>query len=1037
MMNHTEEVKKGRANDEFIEGESEITGLQRREMLKLLGATAALAGAGVACRRPVEKILPYSKAPEEVIPGIPNYYATSMPTSFGAVGVVVESHEGRPTKIEGNPEHPASNGRASAHMQASILELYDPDRSRVPMKKQGAGRMPMTWGDWDAFAGPHFASLAADKGTGLAFLINQSVSPTAMRITTEVSKRFPNATWFAYDPLKIDSAGSGAVAVFGENARVRYAFEKAKVLLTVHADPLAMGADNLLHAKGFGEGRKIRSAKEASQMNRLYAVEAAYTITGANADHRLRIAASDGLDFLKVLAAELVQKQNAPWPSLLGGEEAKRKFVASLVTTKKFDARFVAALAKDLLKNQGQALVVVGDNQSEATQGLGHVLNVVLGGVGKTFGVSHVVLNASIAKGFAGLESLVKKMNAGEVKTLVMVDVNPVYSAPGALQFAQALSKVSTQIHVGLYEDETGLASSWHLPQTHFLESWGDGYAYDRTISISQPLIAPLYHSRSGIEILAQIGALSKSKGHDLVQETWRQPGGLLAADAVWRKTLHDGFVAQSAEPEKSVSAISLLELLPKMSVPSEVSPSKDSLEILFKNDYSVLDGRFANLGWLQEMPDPMTKLVWDNALLVGPKLARELGIKSCMVKRIYEADEVELTLNGQSVKTPTFVMPGLADYSVVAFLGYGRKAAGVIGTDVGVDMFPLLPKDGGRYAGGCKLKLTGKTIELATTQEQFAMNAEAVQEITTFSMQSRDPARETTVKQYQDDPGYTKKKGLPEDLFREEGDPKKLMPLQVTTPWTYDLNKWGKVIDLTACIGCNACVVACQAENNIPVVGRTQAMRGRVMHWIRVDRYFSGDVENPTAIQQPVACMHCENAPCEPVCPVAATTHDKEGLNVMTYNRCVGTRYCANNCPYKVRRFNYFDFSHSGNLYVDPENKARTRILEMQANPDVTVRYRGVMEKCTYCVQRIQEAKIAATRNHQDKNALPDGVVTPACAQSCPTEAIIFGNLNDEKSRVTMLKQVDRNYDLLNELNTRPRTSYLAKLTNPNPELV
>ena len=1018
--------------DEFKQGDSEISGLQRREMLKLMGASLAFAGVGVACRRPEDKIVPYVKAPEEIVPGLPNYFATARPSVWGATGLLVESHEGRPTKIEGNPEHPSSLGSANLHDQASVLELYDPDRSRLPSQKVIGGRDLSSLSEWDAFAQTHFNALANVGGEGLAFLTNGEDSPTMIRLKGEILKKYPKAKFFAYNPLNLGHTETGASLAFGKNARVELCLENAKVILTLQADTLMLGAQALKNARGFGQGRKIYSAEEAAKMNRLYAVESAFSVTGTNADHRLRLSASDTADFLKVLTAELLAN-----PALSWSAQAKAQLPALIKTRKTFEARFVKALAKDLAKNMGQALICVGENQPAEVHALAHVVNQALLGQGKTFKVYKTSDDkmATEGAGATSLAALVQALNAGQVQTLLMLDVNPVYSAPGALAFEKALSKAKTTVHAGLYADETAQVSDWHIPLTHFLESWSDARAYDGTASIVQPLIAPLHKARSTVELLAQALNTTYQKGYDVVQATWRGVGMPLASDKVWRKAVHDGVIGGTRFAEVSSQAINWPLLSAGLAGKTAASPSKTQVELLFSMDYSVLDGRYANLGWLQELPDPITKLTWDNALLVSQTMAKQMGLKSRVSDRVYKADTVLLQNGDVSIEVPTFVVPGLADYTVVGFLGYGRSKAGYIGDEIGVSLYPLLPADGSLYRNDVTITRTGRTQKMATTQEQFAMNGDAIQEITTLSLQNRDPAREAEVAAYQQDPNYVRKKDIPDSLTHKENGQRQ--PKQMTTPWEYTGNKWGMVIDLTSCIGCNACVTACQSENNIPVVGKTQVMRSRSMHWIRVDRYFTGDVTSPQSISQPVPCMHCENAPCEPVCPVAATTHDKEGLNVMTYNRCVGTRYCGNNCPYKVRRFNYLDFTNSGNISIEPIAKERNVLLQMQKNPDVTIRYRGVMEKCTYCTQRIQEAKMAARRNKQDPDRLADGSVTPACAQTCPTQAISFGNLNDETSRVSMLKKGNRNYDLLSELNTRPRTSYLSKLRNPNPELV
>ena len=463
----------------------------------------------------------------------------------------------------------------------------------------------------------------------------------------------------------------------------------------------------------------------------------------------------------------------------------------------------------------------------------------------------------------------------------------------------------------------------------------------------------------------------------------------------------------------------------------------KKNFELIIQNDYSLGDGRYSNLSWLQEMPDPVSKLSWGNALYISPSLAKKLRLKSRVKERIYSSQIVEIEFNDRKLRVPTFVMPGLGDYSLSISLGYGRSHAGCVGNKVGVNVYDLLSKKGQRIINGARLSLIDEFVELASTQEQFAMNGEVIQEIDTLTMHNRAPARDANLAHYQKKPDYVKEKALPLSMMAKDKVSGKMEPVQMTRSWAYNGNKWGMVIDLSSCIGCNACSVACQAENNVPVVGAKEVKRGRAMQWLRVDRYFTGDVNLPKTVSQPVPCMQCENAPCEPVCPVAATAHDTEGLNAMAYNRCIGTRYCANNCPYKVRRFNYFDFSDSGNLYVEKGKKERRKLLQMQKNPNVTIRYRGVMEKCTFCTQRISKAKIEARRHGRNPEKIPDGVIMPACAQSCPTKAITFGNLNDKNSEVVALKKVDRNYDLLDELNVRPRTSYLSKLRNPNPGLV
>lgn len=966
--------------DEFRTGESEFTNLQRRDMLKLMGASFALAGLGTACRRPVDKIMPYSKAPEGTIPGIPKYFATTRPSVLGGVGLVVETHEGRPTKIEGNELHPASLGAASIHDQAAVLELYDPDRSKTPTRPFSDGRIPGTWDEWDAFASEHFMALAKKQGEGLAFIFGGEESATLERLQKEILLKFSKAAFYTHNPVLPRNARDGAEKAFGAGARVLLRFENAKVILSVQADPLMNGAQALVNSRGFAAGRKIFKAEEAANMNRLYAVEAGFSLTGTNADHRLPLAATQTPDFLRALAHEILPE----------------KFAAVNFS----NMRFVKAVAKDLVKNSGKALIVVGENQSPEMHSLGHVLNHALGGQGKVFDVMQA--SAVQTKNIADLK---EALNKNQVQMLVMMGVNPVYSTPAAMKFKDALKKANTLIHVGLYEDESAQSAHWHLPISHFLESWGDARAFDGTASLIQPMIAPLHHTRSDIEILAQIAQLDSRKGLDLVKATW--------PSIKFDQALHDGVISGTAY------AVSPRSPSPQGGEGFRVRSGRDDIEILFNLDNKTLDGRYANLSWMQELADPVTKLTWGNAILVSQALAKELNITSQVKTRIYEADVVSVTLGDQSVEAPAFIMPGLADKSVIVSLGYGRENSGIIGNGVGVNFFKIMPADFTLTAQGVKIAKVGRIEQLASTQEQFAMNGDAIQEVSVLSLDNRDPAMVRTAQEF----------GAGEKLKKHPLD-------QLTDAWKYSGNKWGMVIDLSSCTGCNACVTACQSENNIPVVGKDQVMRSRALQWIRIDRYFTGDVSNPQSIAQPVPCMHCENAPCEPVCPVAATVHDTEGLNTMVYNRCVGTRYCGNNCPYKVRRFNYLDYSNSGDIYINPLDKERNTLLQMQKNPDVTIRYRGVMEKCTYCTQRIQEAKIAAKRDQKDSNHLPDGSVTPACAQTCPTKAITFGNLNDDQSQVSLLKKGPRNYDLLEELNTRPRTSYLAKLRNPNLEL-
>ncbi|MEM7588803.1 MAG: 4Fe-4S dicluster domain-containing protein [Myxococcota bacterium] len=1042
------------ARPEFAPGDSEFTGLQRRDMLKLMGASLALAGLSTACRRPEEKLLPYTTAPMGVTPGVANHFATACPHPGSAVGLVVTSHEGRPTKVEGNPSHPLSLGAAGAWEQASVLQLYDPDRSRTPSRKTATGRLPSSWQAWDEFATQQAKQFKQTKGKGLAFLVDATVSPTFRRLQHQAQQVFPQAHWYTWDLLHEHGIQQGAQAAFGSGARVMPQLDRVRVLLTIHADPLGHGPNKLRLAHDFAAGRKVKRAREAASMNRLYAVEAAYTITGANADHRLPLPAHQGFALLQQLARQLWQMQPHN-PAYTQVADFFVKQPSASTPKQVIDSHIVQAMAQDLVQHQGQSLVMVGDNQPPAAHVLAYLLNSALKGSGKTFHIlqqstaqQHSAVAQSAITGnpssqqtplggqhrTESLQRLTESLQAGRVDTLMIFGGNPVYTAPAALQVQQALQKAKQVIHFDLYADETAQHAHWHLPASHFLETWSDAQSHDGTASIIQPLIRPLHNSRSREQLLAQMLSISSATPQTLVRETWIGLNRPLKTEKQWRRSVHDGVVVSSQSAAHSAQV--MRRAAQQLQWPKRPSRElgTDYLEVLFQPSYAVGDGRYGNIAWLQELPDPVTTMTWGNAVLVSPRLAKELKIQSQNRGRLYEADIVRVQLNDRTIDIPAFVMPGLPSYSVVLHFGYGRTHAGIVGNRVGIDVQQLLPADGSLWALGARITRLGRTQSLACTQEQFAMNGTAIQQVKALSLAARDPARAESVQTYQKQPNYVKRHDLPASLKQKEGNV--LVPLQLHKSWEYKGNKWGMVIDLTSCIGCGACVTACQAENNTPVVGREQVMRGRILHWIRVDRYYTGSVDNPQAIHQPVVCMHCENAPCEPVCPVAATVHDSEGLNVMTYNRCIGTRYCANNCPYKVRRFNYLDYSNSGNVHVAAPAKRRQQLLQMQRNPDVTVRYRGVMEKCTYCTQRIQQAKHKARLQKRDPNALRDGDVTPACAQTCPTSAIVFGNLNDPNSQVSQYKQVDRNYDMLMELNTRPRTSYLGKLRNPNPKL-
>ena len=947
-----------RQASEWVEGSS------RRGFLRLMGASLALAGAsGCGLNKP-EKIVPYVRAPETIVPGRPLFFATSLSLGGYATGVLVESHMGRPIKVEGNEKHPASLGATDAFAQASVLSLYDPDRSQVVLRE---GQIS-TFNNFLADLTIALEEQRARKGAGLRILTETVGSPTlASQIRTLLDK-FPEARWYQYEPANRDQARAGALAAFGEDVQVQYNFEKADVILALDADFLSCGPASLRYARQFADRRRLPSGS----MNRLYVVESMLTTAGATADHRLPLRPGAIGAFARSLARELgIPGAGGGTPEPVAGH-----------------SRWIGALARDLKAHRGTSLVVVGDEQPSAVHALVHAINDALGNVGQTVVYTEPVLARSTDQ-MASLRGLVGEMESGSAELLVILGGNPAYSAPADLDFARAVRKVPRAIHLGQYVDETSALCRWHLPEAHEFESWGDARAFDGTASLLQPLIAPLYGGMSSYEVLSSLLDGAGRPGYDIVRDYWR--GQKLGGDdfeTAWETALHDGLIAGTALAPKQVT------LKPGAFAAGVAAPaaSNPALEISFRPDPTIWDGRFANNGWLQELPKPMTKLTWDNAALVSPKTAQALGLDN--------EDLVELRYRGRSVHAPVWVTPGHAEGCVTVSLGYGRTRAGQIGNGAGFDANALRTSEAPDFDAGLEIRKTGRKYPLACTQVHR-------------SLEGRNLYRVGTLEQYQED-----------HHFAHEGHEEPKPDMSLYPQWSYEGNAWGMVVNLNACIGCNACVVACQAENNIPIVGKEEVLRGREMHWLEIDRYFSGDdLDDPETYLQPRLCMHCENAPCEVVCPVAATTHSPEGLNEMTYNRCVGTRYCQNNCPYKVRHFNFFEYS-----------APRAPVLTVLNNPDVTVRSRGVMEKCTYCVQRINAGRIQAKQ--EGGREIRDGEVVTACQAACPTRALVFGNINDPSSEVAKLRQEPLNYAMLAELNTRPRTTYLARVRNPNPEL-
>jgi MoCo/4Fe-4S cofactor protein with predicted Tat translocation signal len=962
--------------------------LDRRGFLKVMAASLALAGlSGCLNASPApndEKILPYVTQPEEVVPGRPLYFASAMPLAGFARGVLVESHMGRPTKVEGNPSHPASLGATDVFMQASILELYDPDRAHVLNE---AGTIA-TWDRFFASIQGEIASRRTSQGAGLAILSETVTSPTLSYQLQQLLEKFPEARWYQYDPTARDAARSGARLAFGDVLDTLYRFDRAEVILSLDSDFLFSGPAALRYARDFSNKRRVSGGEKST--NRLYAAESTPTITGSMADHRWALAPRALEAFALALA------------KALGVANGARFELAGSV-----DERAVNAVARDLQNHRGRGIVIAGDHQPAWLHALAHAMNQTLGNSNEAVIYTDPVEVQPVDHG-ESLRELIGAMTAGAVDLLLILGGNPVYTAPADSRFAEALSRTRFTAHLSTYANETTALCRWRLPEAHYLESWSDARAYDGTASIIQPLIAPLYGGRTAHEILAAMMGEAQSASYDVVRGYWQQRSKRGAGFAkFWRAALHEGVVPGSAARPRQAS---LKQSLPPGAGPQDQQrekPTSDAaagqLEVLFRPDPSVLDGRFSNNGWLQELPKVFTQITWDNVILVSPATAQRLGLSRRIGGtggergNIY-ADLVELECNGQRVRGPAWIVPGQADECLTVHLGYGRTRAGRVGSGLGFNANAIRSATNLWRATGATLRKTGEQYPVACTQFHQVM-------------EGRDLIRAGTFEQYRSNPEFLQSAGKNE---HEET----LYPAH-----QYEGQQWGMAIDLNSCIGCNACVVACVAENNIPVVGKNEVRRGREMHWLRIDRYYKGASENPEMYHQPVPCMQCENAPCEVVCPVHATTHSEDGLNDMTYNRCVGTRYCSNNCPYKVRRFNFFQYQDM-----------TTPSIKLMRNPDVTVRSLGVMEKCTYCVQRIRHGQIEA--RNQDR-AIRDGEVATACEQACPAQAIVFGDVNDPNTRVSKLKAGSLNYGLLTELNTRPRTTYLARLKNPNPELV
>ena len=931
----------------------------RRQAMKLMAASLAMSGLTACSGLPARTIVPYVREPEQLVSVNPLYYATAMPFGQRALGLVIESNLGRPTKVEGNPDHPASMGATDVFAQASVLTLWDPDRSQAFLRD---GQIS-DWATFLAVIEGVRKRLKETNGAGFRILSETVLSPTLARQIHELLGRYPSARWHQYDPVNRDAARGAALRVFGEDLSTLYRFDKAAIVVSLDSDFLSALPGSVAYARQFAR-RRNQDRDSQQPMVRLYVAEPMPTVTGAVADHRIRLRAGEIESLARALAGQL-------------GVEVAGNTSAGLPDRVR---TLIPAIAADLKAHTGASIVIPGEYQPPSVHALAHLMNHVLGNQGETVVYTEPVEPNPVEQA-TSLNELLQEMRAGDVDTLLILGGNPVYSVPRHVNFKEALEKVRTRFHSSLYNDETSHLCNWHIPRAHFLEIWSDVRSYDGTCSVIQPLIAPLYGGKSDHEILAALAGDLLTPAIEIVRQSWRTRAKSGDFDAFWRQCLDKGAIPDTAWPAKAVS-------VKDSTLPASPPASGDLPEIIFRPDPTVWDGRFANNAWLQELPKPITTLTWDNAAMISPATAERL--------RLSNEDVVELKLQGRTIEAPVWIVPGHADEAVTVHLGYGRPHAGRVGTGVGFDAYELRVSNHPWHSGGLNIRQTGKRHRLAEKQSDQ-------------TMQSRDLVRLLRADRYRSGAA-----------LEENESPS--ASLSLFPDYRYTGYAWGMAIDLNACVGCGVCTIACQAENNIPVVGKDEVLRGRAMHWIRVDRYFHGPLDDPKIYFEPVPCMQCENAPCELVCPVGATTHSDEGLNQMIYNRCVGTRYCSNNCPYKVRRFNFLQFADWS-----------TPSLRGVRNPDVTVRSRGVMEKCTYCVQRIQEAKIRAERQERP---IRDGEILTACQQACPTQAIVFGNINDPNSRVSSNKKLPRNYTLLEELNTRPRTTYLARLTNRNPGL-
>ena len=960
-------------------------GLSRRNFLSLIAASVALAGLE-GCKKPVQKIIPYVEAEIGTIPGIPKYYASTLPFKNNALGVVIENHDERPVKVEGNEKHPTSLGKSNSFAQASTLEMYDPDRARG-VKFEGN---KVDWNEYLKFA----KSINDGNGKGLAVLMQESSSPTIKSLQEDFKKNLPNADWVVYESVNNENLYDGIELAFSKRLQPLYRLEKAQIIVSLGSDFLGVDDNNIYHTRKFAQNRNI--VDENSTMNRLYVAESSISSTGSSADHRLNVPQHEMENLLAELAYELKQ---------LGLRIEAKKVKSS-------NNLWVKAAAKDLFDGRGESIIIGGSSLSKEFHQLIALINYNLKAP-----IDYYPLNMSQVSSLKNFESLCKDMKDGKINNLIILGANPVYDSPVDFDFAESLKKVKNSVHLTNIIDETSKLCSWNIAMNHYFECWGDAMTYDGHVSIVQPQIMPLFDSKSIIQVLSPIVHSKEQSAYDSVKNVWKskiiKSGNF---EREWDKVLHDGLYKKPILKKVNVRPASKIST----AVLNNYSLDNDKFEIVFCPSSSVYDGRYANNGWLQEIPKPITSLTWDNAALISMKVAKKLNIKNGQM--------LEISVGDNTINIPAFITPGQNQKSITLELGYGRKFNGRIGNEVGFNVYPLRSSDSPSFILNGSIKVLNETYPLASTQDHHGLEddkyaAPGFDDLANKETQSRIPelVKQSTLDYYKDNPDWVQKKVEQHkpDKNRSWADHSMYNP-----DWDYSKGpQWGMSIDLTSCTSCNACSIACQSENNIPVVGKQQVMNGREMHWIRIDNYFAGDPDNPEVSTQSVACVHCELAPCESVCPVAATTHSSDGVNQMTYNRCLGTRYCANNCPYKVRKFNFYNYT-----------KDLPEVVQMAMNPDVSIRFRGVMEKCTYCYQRISSARITAENEGRE---IKDGDFQVACQQSCPADAIKFGDINDPNSEVSKAKRRNRDYALLAHLGTAPRTTYLAKIRNQNPMLV